>query len=460
MSKGIQAVAETVETEDERIQRIRALIDAAVMEGANVRALCKEHGLSPAQYYRLRGRYEEQGEEGLRRVPHRDRANPNRTSPQTLDAVLECSRSHPEWGSKCIADQLKLDVHRNTVQRILKRNGRGQKADRALVTRRELEAKGFKTTPRRWKGFQRVDPVQHDWEDPCVRVGQLLFQKFSCVGSDEGLGEVYVHLVVDAYSRYGFASVHATENGAAPLPHNAAAVLTNHVFPRYEEWGLEIERIATAGGAQFWQKNVQRIRYRGRYEKVDLLAKMQGGRLDGRLLPHAVKAYQKYIEYSEKKLVERRRRRGDPRPVHPFPWSQLQRLFNQQKNSYRVALETRGIGHERLDRLRYKLGAYIKTFQRLIMTRFFKPRGKFQSPDELLAEYEVVLKVGRGMELTAKERDVMRAALWKQATAKLQADLDEWLRWYNCKRTIRAYPHRGRTPEAVVKEYLASRKKD
>lgn len=102
-------------------------VEAAIRPGANVSALCAEHGISRQTGHKWLRRYRDQGYLGL---PERSRrpVSVSHTSDEMISAVLEL-RNRWRWGPEKLAQILKSRFGedapaRSTVARILKRLGR------------------------------------------------------------------------------------------------------------------------------------------------------------------------------------------------------------------------------------------------------------------------------------------------------------------------------------------------
>jgi transposase-like protein len=109
---------------DTRLEFVRL----ALVEGANVRKLCRRFGVSPTTGYKWLERWRLQGAAGLEELSRRPQNSPARSAAMTEEAVLSVRAEHPAWGGRKIARQLK-DLGReaipapSTVTAILKRHG-------------------------------------------------------------------------------------------------------------------------------------------------------------------------------------------------------------------------------------------------------------------------------------------------------------------------------------------------
>jgi transposase InsO family protein len=101
----------------------------AMQENANVRALCRQFGISPKTGYKLINRYAEEGEAGLADRSRQPKSSPQRTADTVESAVLALRDQHPAWGPRKLKARLEALGHTgvpapSTVSAILGRHGR------------------------------------------------------------------------------------------------------------------------------------------------------------------------------------------------------------------------------------------------------------------------------------------------------------------------------------------------
>jgi transposase InsO family protein len=101
----------------------------AQQEGANIRALCRQFGISPKTGYKLLQRYAALGETGLSDRSRRPKTSPRRTSAALEAAVLSLRDQHPVWGGRKLAARLQALGHvdvpsPSTITAILRRHDR------------------------------------------------------------------------------------------------------------------------------------------------------------------------------------------------------------------------------------------------------------------------------------------------------------------------------------------------
>lgn len=109
------------------MDRKQEFVRLALVDGANLRALCRRFGVSSNVAYRLLKRYRAEGLAGLEERSRRPLSSPARTAPAIEQAVLAVRAAHPAWGGRKIAAVLKRQglsaPAPSTITEILKRHG-------------------------------------------------------------------------------------------------------------------------------------------------------------------------------------------------------------------------------------------------------------------------------------------------------------------------------------------------
>lgn len=99
----------------------------ALAPGANMRALCRAHGISPKTGYKILARYQELGVEGLQDRSRRPHTSPRRSSAELEAQIVALHDAYPCWGpwklQALLPDGLEKP-HPNTIAAILGRHGR------------------------------------------------------------------------------------------------------------------------------------------------------------------------------------------------------------------------------------------------------------------------------------------------------------------------------------------------
>ena len=115
--------------EKSTVTQRQEFVHLARQDGANVRALCRQFGISPKTGYKWLGRFESAA--GDAKVLHdrsrRPLSSPARSGEAIVQAVLALRREHPAWGGRKIARRLhdlgQAAVAPSTVTHILHRHG-------------------------------------------------------------------------------------------------------------------------------------------------------------------------------------------------------------------------------------------------------------------------------------------------------------------------------------------------
>lgn len=113
--------------ENTTMSQRQEFIELALKENANIRALCREFGITPRTGYKWIRRYQEQGEAGLYDRSRRPKNSPLKSSSILEGAVLKVRRAHPTWGGRKIQWKLAQDGVKSipaasTITAILARN--------------------------------------------------------------------------------------------------------------------------------------------------------------------------------------------------------------------------------------------------------------------------------------------------------------------------------------------------
>jgi transposase InsO family protein len=102
-------------------------VELALKEDANIRALCREFGITPRTGYKWIKHYQEHGEAGLYDCSRRPKTSPLKSNSLIEEAVLRVRRAHPAWGGrkiqwKLVRDGVKPVPAASTITAILSRN--------------------------------------------------------------------------------------------------------------------------------------------------------------------------------------------------------------------------------------------------------------------------------------------------------------------------------------------------
>ncbi len=93
--------------EQTTMSRRQEFVELALKENANVRALCREYGITPRTGYKWIKRYQSYGVSGLYDRSHRPKHSPKKINIQVEEAVLKVRNTHPAWGGRKIRWKLR-----------------------------------------------------------------------------------------------------------------------------------------------------------------------------------------------------------------------------------------------------------------------------------------------------------------------------------------------------------------
>jgi transposase InsO family protein len=196
----------------------REFVTFASREGANIRALCRQFGISPKTGYKLLARVAAEGAAGLAdrsRAPH---TSPTRTAAAIEQQVLALRDAHPSWGGR-------------TIHHWLRQHGVAPAPAPSTITgilHRHTRIDPNPAHPRRWQRFEHPAPNdlwQLDFMGhlPLAQTGQRLHPLtllddhsrfalglFACANEQQQV--VTTHLTT-CFRRFGLPAALLTDNG-------------------------------------------------------------------------------------------------------------------------------------------------------------------------------------------------------------------------------------------------------
>lgn len=232
-------------TLDDSIQGLRLRVLTEATRSGNVSATCRRFGISRTQFYRLRGRHEQYGPDGV----HPKRRQARRGRPPELSVIDERrivaeALAWPTRGPQWINDRLAregLELAPTTIWRALHRHGLGTRRERlAVLEQRSATQLGLLTerTARQRRAGRHV---------AAARPGDLCCLDTFYVGNLKGVGKIWQLTACDAACSYAFARVVVGEITAAVV----VAFLLEVVGPGYRAAGWVLRRVLTDNGKEF-----------------------------------------------------------------------------------------------------------------------------------------------------------------------------------------------------------------
>ena len=221
-------------------QRLRVLRDAEHL--GNVSEACRRHGMSRTLFYRLRGRLEQYGPDGVhpkRRTARRGR--PSALPVQTERRVIAFALAWPTCGPQWFSDQLAREgllIAPVTIWRLLRRHRLGTRGARLAVLERHSADTAGLLTERTARSHRHVEADQP---------GDLLSLDTFYVGKLKGVGKVWQITGCDVASSLGWARLMLGEVTAAAV----LGFLRDVVRPSYRHAGWRLRRGLTDNGKEF-----------------------------------------------------------------------------------------------------------------------------------------------------------------------------------------------------------------
>lgn len=226
------------------IQRLRVL--RAAEQLGNVSEACRRHGMSRTLFYRLRGRLEQYGPDGVH--PKRRQARRGRPSPlgvQTERRVIAFALAWPTCGPQWFSDQLAregLTVASTTIWRLLRRARLGTRRARLAVLEQHSAATVGLLTERTGRAHRQAGRHVE-----ASHPGELLSLDTFYVGKLKGVGKVWQITGCDVASSFGWARLIVGEVTAAAV----LGFLREVVRPSYRQAGWRLGRVLTDNGKEF-----------------------------------------------------------------------------------------------------------------------------------------------------------------------------------------------------------------
>lgn len=222
------------------IQRLRVLREAERL--GNVSEACRRHGMSRTLFYRLRGRLEHYGPDGVhpkRRQVRRGR--PAAIPAQTERRVIAFALAWPTCGPQWYSDQLAREgvtIAATTIWRLLRRQHLGTRKARLAALEYCSAVTHGVLTERTAKPLRHVEAAQP---------GALLSLDTFYVGKLKGVGKVWQITGCDCASSFGWARLILGEVTAAAV----LAFVREVVRPTYRQAGWRLRRVLTDNGKEF-----------------------------------------------------------------------------------------------------------------------------------------------------------------------------------------------------------------
>jgi len=214
---------------------------------------CDIMGYSRDSYYRFKKQYEEAGERGLINLSRKKPALKNRVSQEVEDQVIEIALDYPNYGQAKAAEILTARgcvISASGVRTIWLRHNLETKKNRLLALNSRLRQQNHLSFKAQHDMEQLYKLEQNESTLDCKFPGDVCVQDTFKIAEINGLGPVYQHTFIDAYSQFAHAMI-STKNDSSV----AADFLLETVIPWYKDNNIHINSILTDRGAEFSGKN-------------------------------------------------------------------------------------------------------------------------------------------------------------------------------------------------------------
>ena len=228
--------------------RARLVLELAEQLG-NVSQACLAQGVTRTQYYRWKKRYVPGGTAWPARRPPIANSHPNAVDEQSVDRIRRISLAHPAAGCDRVSQILAAEGTRLsgvTVQKYLDRFGLGTREKRAHALE-AMETAGELNLDETQQSFVRgFNPAFGETTLVSSMPGALVLQDTCSLGRVDGIGRLYLHSVIDAYTQQAFALVDRVKSAEA-----AVTLLHEQVLPFHEDRDAQVDEVATSQSTEF-----------------------------------------------------------------------------------------------------------------------------------------------------------------------------------------------------------------
>ncbi len=228
-------------------QRIEFALKAVKTD--NMRALCREYGISPKAGYKWKERFLNHGLEGMAEESRRPKAHPDALEESTVCAIVKLKHRHPSWGPRKLRDILLRQQgnapSESSFKRVLEKAG--------LVDKRKPRppAPGVRLhTGRRAQGPNEVWTIDFKgwWHDPSgarcepltVRDEYSRYVLESCRMGDARTQSVWEKLE-RLFERHGLPQAIRSDNGS-PFASRTGVLGLSQLSSRWVALGIGLER--------------------------------------------------------------------------------------------------------------------------------------------------------------------------------------------------------------------------
>ncbi len=220
-------------------------------ELGNISQACRITGYSRDTYYRLKKLFDTGGEAALRNRKRSRELTKNQVDIAIQKHILKLACEHPELGQKRVAERLSnqgMEVSQNGVRSVWLRYDLETHSKRLQALQAKCDQGELLITEKQMEAFRFLAQSLMDGTGELVSKypGYLLVQDTFEVDHFPELAPLYLHVVIDSYTRHAFARYYTTKS-----PETSADFLAHHVFSWYANREIQLQKILTDRGAEF-----------------------------------------------------------------------------------------------------------------------------------------------------------------------------------------------------------------
>jgi len=273
---------------DERLRFV-----ARLLEGEKMAELCREFGVSRKTGYKILGRYQDCGLQGLTDRSRRPYRQANQLPAQIESQIVRIRREHPSWGAPKIRERLRR-LHGDiplpaisTVHAVLDRHGLVERH-----ARRRYRAKGTSLSVARhpndlwcadYKGEFMLADRRYCYP---LTITDSTSRFLLCCEALESTKEAYAFTVFErVFKDYGLPAAIRTDNGV-PFASRSALFGLSKLSVWWLRLGIGIERIAPGNPQQ-----------NGRHERMHLTLKQEATKPPGANFLQQQAKFDEFVHY-------------------------------------------------------------------------------------------------------------------------------------------------------------------
>lgn len=220
----------------------------------NVSEACKTLGYSRDTFYRYRDLYESRGEEGLKEISRKGKAQlKNRVPDNVEQSCVAIAIKFPAYGQVRASNELRKEgviLSAGGVRSVWKRHDLETMSKRLKALSAKVAQDGIILTEEQVVALERAKNLKEaHGEIETEHPGYLGSQDTYYVGYIKGVGKIYQQTFVDTYSRYAIVKLYDQKTALT-----AADSMNDRILPFFESHNIPLLRVLTDRGTEYCGK--------------------------------------------------------------------------------------------------------------------------------------------------------------------------------------------------------------